>query len=70
MHQSGYTKRVLGKFNMEKCHPLKIPMVSRSLEADKDIFKPKEDDEKMLGPEVPYLSAIGAQMYLAQLHRT
>nr|AAK91878.1 Putative copia-type pol polyprotein [Oryza sativa]AAP52115.1 retrotransposon protein, putative, Ty1-copia subclass [Oryza sativa Japonica Group] len=69
MHQSTYTKRVLGKFNMDKCHPLKTPMVVRSLEADKDPFKPKEDDEEVLGPEVPYLSAIGALMYLANCTR-
>ena len=69
MHQSTYTKRVLGKFNMDKCHPLKTPMVVQSLEADKDPFKPKEDDEEMLGPEVPYLSAIGALMYLANCTR-
>nr|AAT85780.1 zinc knuckle domain containing protein [Oryza sativa Japonica Group] len=37
--------------------------------ADKDPFKPKKDDEEMLGPEVPYLSAIGALMYLAYCTR-
>ena len=58
VHQSTYTKRVLEKFNMDKCHPLKTPMVVRSLEADKDPFRPKEEDEEVLGPEVPYLSAI------------
>jgi len=25
VHQSTYTKRVLKKFNMSKCHPLKTP---------------------------------------------
>jgi len=45
VHQSTYTKRVLEKFNMDKCHPLKTPMVVRSLEADKDPFRPKEEDE-------------------------
>jgi len=69
VHQSTYTKRVLEKFNMDKCHPLKTPMVVRSLEADKDPFRPKEEDEEVLGPEVPYLSAIGALMYLANCTR-
>ena len=55
VHQSTYTKRVLEKFNIDKCHPLKTPMVVRSLEAGKDLFRPKEEDEKALGPEVPYL---------------
>jgi hypothetical protein len=54
---------------MSKCHPLKTPMVVRSLEADKDPFRPKGDDEEVLGLEVPYLSAIGALMYLANCTR-
>ena len=70
VHQSTYTKRVLEKFNMDKCHPLKTPMVIRSKEADKDPFRPKEEDEEVLGPEVPYLSAIGALMYLANCTRS
>jgi len=44
-------------------------MVVRSLEADKDPFRPKGDDEEVLGPEVPYLSAIGALMYLVNCTR-
>ncbi|XP_056866765.1 secreted RxLR effector protein 161-like [Raphanus sativus] len=40
-------------------------MVVRSLGPDTDPFGPKRDDEEILGPEVPYLSAIGALMYLA-----
>ena len=41
VHQSTYTKRVLEKFNMEKCHPLETPMVVRSLEEDKDPLRSK-----------------------------
>ena len=44
-------------------------MVVRSLEVDKDPFCPKEKNEKLLGPEVPYLSVIGALMYLANCTR-
>jgi hypothetical protein len=61
--------RVLEKFSMNECHPLKTPMIVRSLEADKDLFRPKGEDEHGLGPEVPYLSAIGALMYLANCTR-
>jgi hypothetical protein len=50
---------------MDECHPLRTPMIVRSLEANKDPFWLKEEDEQCLGPEVPYLSAIGALMYLA-----
>ena len=44
-------------------------MVVRLLEPHKDPFRPKELDEKILGPEVPYLNAIGTLMYLAQCTR-
>ena len=50
---------------MNKSHPLSTPMVVLSLEVDKDPFRPKEDTEDILGLEVPYLSAIGALLYLA-----
>jgi len=39
--------------------------VVRSLDVDKDPFRPQEKDEELLGLEVPYLSAIGPLMYLA-----
>ena len=51
---------------MDKAHPLSTPMVGWSLDVKKDPFQPQEDDEKNLGPEVPYLSAIGVLMYLAK----
>ena len=50
---------------MDKAHPLSTPMVVRSLEVSKDPFRPQEENEEPLGPEVPYLSAIGALVYLA-----
>ncbi|KAJ9538540.1 hypothetical protein OSB04_031273 [Centaurea solstitialis] len=39
-------------------------MVVRSLDVEKDHFRPPTADEDILGPEVPYLSAIGALMFL------
>ena len=45
-------------------------MVVRSLEGTKDPFWPKEENEELLGPKVPYLSAIGALMYLANYTRS
>ena len=50
---------------MDKSHPLSSPMIVRSLDAKKDHFCSKEENEGLLGPEVPYLSAIGALLYLA-----
>ncbi|KAM1432927.1 hypothetical protein ACFXTO_015413 [Malus domestica] len=57
---------MLCRFNEDKANPLSTPMVIRSLDAKRDPFRLKEDDEKILEPEVPYLSAIGASLYLAQ----
>ena len=55
---------------MDNAYPLSTPMIVRFLEPHKDPFCPKELDEEILGPEVPYLNAIGALMYLAQCIRS
>ena len=55
---------------MDKSHPVNSPMVVRSLEVNKDPFRPKEENEELFGPEVPYLSAIGVLMYLANCTKT
>ena len=54
---------------MDKSHPLSSLMVVRLLEVTKDLFQPKEENEELLGPEVPYISAIGALLYLANYTR-
>ncbi|KAG7584412.1 hypothetical protein ISN44_As08g038720 [Arabidopsis suecica] len=41
----------------------------KSLNIESDPFQPPEENEEILGPEVPYLSAIGALMYLANCTR-
>ncbi|XP_056698491.1 secreted RxLR effector protein 161-like [Spinacia oleracea] len=41
------------------------PMIVRSLNMKDDPFRPRDENEEILGPKVPYLSAIGALMYLA-----
>ena len=69
VHQSSYIERLLKRFNMDKAHPLSTPMVVRSLDPQKDQFRPRESDEEILGLEVPYLNAIRALMYLAQCMR-
>jgi hypothetical protein len=50
---------------MDKSYHNKTPMVVRSLEIEKDPLRPRDIGEKILGPYVPYLSVIGALMYLA-----
>ena len=69
IHQSSYKEKVLKHFYMDKSHPLSSPMVVRSLEVTKDPFRPKEENEELLGPEISYLRAIGALMYLANYNR-
>ncbi|KAD7477833.1 hypothetical protein E3N88_00969 [Mikania micrantha] len=69
VHQSNYTERLLKRFNMENANSLSTPMVVRSLNVENDPFRPCEDGEEVLGSEVPYLSAIGALMYLTNCTR-
>ncbi|KAF3654743.1 hypothetical protein FXO37_16311 [Capsicum annuum] len=69
VHQSAYTEKVLKRFYMDEAHPLSTPMVVRSLYVNKDPFRPQEKNEELFGPEIPYLSAIGALMYLANTVR-
>ncbi|XP_063938117.1 secreted RxLR effector protein 161-like [Daucus carota subsp. sativus] len=54
---------------MDKAYPVSTPVVVRTLEKNKDPFRPRERGEELLCPEVPYLSAIGALMYLANCTR-
>jgi hypothetical protein len=44
-------------------------MIVRSLEMETDQFRPRDEGEDILGPQVSYLSAIGALMYLANCTR-
>ncbi|GKC99842.1 copia protein [Tanacetum coccineum] len=64
VHQSNYTETVLKHFNIDKAKSLSTPMVGRLLNVYNDLFRPCEEDEDALGLEVPYLSTIGALMYL------
>jgi hypothetical protein len=50
---------------MHMSYPSKTPMLVRSLDLEKDPFRPRDDEEQILEPEFPYLSAVGALMYLA-----
>ena len=54
---------------MDKSYPAKTPMVVWSLDLEKGGFRPREEGEETLGPEYPYLSLIGALMYLANSTR-
>ena len=54
---------------MDKAHPLSSPMVVRSLTVKNDPFHPCENCKKLLSLEIPYLSNIGALMYLTNCTR-
>lgn len=69
VHQSNYIQKMLRRFNEDKAKPSSTPMIVRSLDPKKDLFRPADDNEEILAPEVPYLSAIGALLYLAQCTR-
>nr|GEU70468.1 retrotransposon protein, putative, Ty1-copia subclass [Tanacetum cinerariifolium] len=64
VNQSNYTETVLKRVNMDKTKSLSTPMVGRSLNVDNDPFRPCEEGEYVLGPEEPYLNAIGALMII------
>ncbi|KAK4394572.1 Secreted RxLR effector protein [Sesamum angolense] len=70
IHQSNYIEKILKRFHMNNAHPLSTPMVVRSLDVNKDPFRPPTHNDEILGPEVPYLSAIVALMYLANNTRS
>jgi hypothetical protein len=50
---------------MDKAYSATTPMIVHVLKKDKDPFKPREEGEEVLRQEYPYLSVIGALMYLA-----
>jgi len=59
----------LKHFYIDNVHPLSTPIVVWLLDAKKDHLRPLEEDEEILSPEVPYLSVIGALMYLVNYTR-
>ena len=54
---------------MDKLYPTKTPMVVISLDIEKCPFRQREKGEEILGSHLPYLSVIGALMYLANSTR-
>jgi hypothetical protein len=68
VYQVAYVQKVLKKFSMDKSYPIKILMVVRTLDVEKDPFRPREEEE-ILGLHVSYLSVVGALMYLTNSTR-
>jgi len=69
VHQSAHTKMVMKHLYMDNVNPLNTPMVVWSLDEKKYPFLPLKEEEEILSPKVPYLSAIEALMYLANCTR-
>ena len=65
IHQSTYTEKILKRFYIGQITPIEHSNGGSITRCEKNIFRPWEDNEELVGPEVPYLSAIGAIMYLA-----
>ncbi|PHU19641.1 Protein trichome birefringence-like 21 [Capsicum chinense] len=53
---------------MDGAHPLSTLMVVRSLDVNKDPFRPQEKNEELHGPKISYLSAIGETLEWDQTH--
>ena len=65
VYQSRYTEEVLKHFHMNKTYHLNTEMVDWSLDVKNNHFRPQEEDEEILGLEVPYISAIDTLMYFS-----
>ena len=65
VHQLIYTEKVLKHFHMDKTHPLSTPRIDQSFDVKNDNFCLQEEDGEILGPKVPYISAIDTMTYLA-----
>jgi hypothetical protein len=68
-HQRSYIRTVLKKFNMDNAHPASTPLTVRRLDPERDEYSPRRQGEAILPPEIPYVAAIGALMYLANTTR-
>jgi hypothetical protein len=55
---------------MDKSYPSKTHMVVRALEKKTDSFRPCQEGDEVLGSKYPYLSVIGALMYLTNNTRS
>ena len=48
VYQAAYVQKILEKFNMDKSYPAKTSMVVRSLDIEKDPFRPRKEGEDIL----------------------
>lgn len=67
--QSNYTKRLLKRFYMDQENILRTPMVNRTLDVERDPFRPNEDIKNILCPYVSYMRVKIGFLYLANFTR-
>ncbi|XP_019225873.1 PREDICTED: uncharacterized protein LOC109207415 [Nicotiana attenuata] len=58
VHQPTYIEKILKQFYMDSTS-IEYPMVVRSLDLNKDPFRPQVNDKELVDDETPYLNAIG-----------
>lgn len=66
LSQAHYIQQVLLKFNMQDCHPKKIPMDPNSCLTSAEFQDPKKKNEMKM---VPYREAVGSLMYIMVMTR-
>ena len=53
VHHVVYIQNILGKFIVDKSYPSITLMVVHSLDVEKDLFRPRDDGNEILGLNVP-----------------
>lgn len=68
IHQKPYILRMLDRFRMSDCHPVKTPMELNSVKVLKSIDN-NNCKEEIDMENVPFLEAIGSLLYISQISR-
>ena len=72
VHQAGFVTKLAQKFNVSADKRVTTPLLQRQLDFDqpiKDPYRPAATDEALVGSDIPYLSAIGCLIFLANTTR-
>lgn len=65
IHQRTYIIRMVKKFQMSDCKPIKTPMESNKNWMTKTTASSEKEEEE----DFPYLEAVGSLLYLSQISR-
>lgn len=67
LDQTAYINRILSKFNMQNCKPVKSPL-ENGQKISKELC-PKEEEIQLAMKKIPYRQAIGSLLFLAMISR-